>query len=136
MLGCFYTLVDGRTEFKPAGGVVQEPIKDVMHRRMAGTGPHRRSGPKWLPAANSLQRRTTAGLDRTRLRHHTLRPPRAGSKSAWNPLDGNEMAETLARTRGLATDAPSIRQRIGSGPPPPPGCRGAPSPPKSSSTWL
>ena len=39
MLGYFYTLVDGRTECKPAGGAVQEPIKDVMHRHIRRTRP-------------------------------------------------------------------------------------------------
>ena len=31
MLGCFYTLVDGRPECKPGGEALREPIKDVMH---------------------------------------------------------------------------------------------------------
>ena len=45
MLGCFYTLVDGRTECKLAGGVSETPIKDVMHSSRPGREPRRQTVP-------------------------------------------------------------------------------------------
>ena len=36
MLGFFYTLVDGRTECKVAGGAFGKPIKDVMGCQSGG----------------------------------------------------------------------------------------------------
>ena len=45
MLGYFYTLVDGRTECKPAGGMGEQPIKDVMHYSRPGREPRRQTVP-------------------------------------------------------------------------------------------
>ena len=76
MLGCFYTLVDDRTECKMRQRASEYPIKDVMHPSNGPDGDAQTiRGPEWrLPAASSLQCRRR--LDRTRPRHHTFRPPR------------------------------------------------------------
>ena len=92
MLGYLYTLVDGRTECKPAGGACERPIKDVMHRQKSTVGPgrrRRRSGRATTsPAPASLRRPALARLARS-AQPLSIRstPTRRGPPRPW-PVAG------------------------------------------------
>ena len=79
MLGYFYTLVDGRTECKPAGGMGEQPTKDVMHRQSAGVlNPQPREVRKGTARARRGARDEDARRDHRHRDGDPMRRPPAG----------------------------------------------------------